>query len=76
MMAWNVDFIDWFSDDCSTTLPPHPRLKLLYSDDGDEERVVGIATRDMGIGKDGTCRVSQCNVKYKLKQQDTLCQSP
>ncbi len=42
---------------------PLLRFKLLYSDDGDEDRVVGIATRDMGIAKDQTLRVSQCKTQ-------------
>eukprot|EP01084_Bolivina_argentea_P149850 261729_1 len=36
--------------------PGFAASELLYSDDGDEDRVVGIATRDMGIAKDQTLR--------------------
>ncbi len=46
---------------------PLLRFKLLYSDDGDEKRVVGIATRDMGISKDHTLKVSQCKTQTTVR---------
>ncbi len=44
----------------TTDYIPFSCFKLLYSDNGTGERVVGIATRDVGICKDRTLRVSQC----------------